>query len=244
MWELAVQPAVTLNHASPFPFPPAAAPSSTDAATSPLAGKTVVVVGAGGAGRALAFGAAVKGASVVIANRSVQKAQELAAQVRRAGHCSRACKLLHARVSPAPPPKKLSRRCSRHPVTPHPHPQPRLPARSWTHRRAPAAWKTWPAAPSRAMCWPTPRRWACTPQRARARCPQPRCPDTRWSLTPSTRRCTRACFGESPRRLPAAPGRAGGHAWRRHRTQPPTTVTPRHSHPHPAARRPPRAARW
>lgn len=37
--------------------------------------------GAGGAGRALAFGAAVKGAKVVIANRSVQKAADLAAQV-------------------------------------------------------------------------------------------------------------------------------------------------------------------
>lgn len=61
--------------------PGAATPSSTDAATSPLAGKTVVVVGAGGAGRALAFGAAVKGARVVVANRSVAKAQELAAQV-------------------------------------------------------------------------------------------------------------------------------------------------------------------
>lgn len=41
----------------------------------------MVVVGAGGAGRALAFGAAVKGAQVVIANRSVDKAAELAAQV-------------------------------------------------------------------------------------------------------------------------------------------------------------------
>lgn len=34
-----------------------------------LKGKTVVVVGAGGAGRALAFGAAHKGAKVIIANR-------------------------------------------------------------------------------------------------------------------------------------------------------------------------------
>ena len=41
-----------------------------------------MVVGAGGAGRALAFGAAVKGARVVVANRSLAKAQELAAQVR------------------------------------------------------------------------------------------------------------------------------------------------------------------
>ncbi|KAI3438702.1 hypothetical protein D9Q98_001122 [Chlorella vulgaris] len=55
--------------------------AATDAATSPLSGKTVVVVGAGGAGRALAFGAAAKGAKVVIANRSVQKAADLAAQL-------------------------------------------------------------------------------------------------------------------------------------------------------------------
>ena len=51
------------------------------AAASPLAGKRVVVVGAGGAGRALAFGAAVRGASVTIANRNVQRAEELAAQL-------------------------------------------------------------------------------------------------------------------------------------------------------------------
>ena len=62
----------------------AAVSSSTDASSSPLSGKTVVVVGAGGAGRALAFGAAVKGAKVVIANRSLPKAAELAAQVRQA----------------------------------------------------------------------------------------------------------------------------------------------------------------
>ena len=36
---------------------------------SVLTGKTVVVIGAGGAGRALAFGAAHKGAKVIIANR-------------------------------------------------------------------------------------------------------------------------------------------------------------------------------
>ena len=36
---------------------------------SVLKGRTVVVVGAGGAGRALAFGAAHKGAKVIIANR-------------------------------------------------------------------------------------------------------------------------------------------------------------------------------
>ncbi|GLC40828.1 hypothetical protein PLESTF_001042000 [Pleodorina starrii] len=46
---------------------------------SPLQGKTVVVIGAGGAGRALAFGAATKGARVVIANRSRDRADQLAA---------------------------------------------------------------------------------------------------------------------------------------------------------------------
>jgi hypothetical protein len=47
-----------------------------------LQGLTVVVLGAGGAGRALAFGAAARGAaSVVIANRSAQRAAELAAQL-------------------------------------------------------------------------------------------------------------------------------------------------------------------
>lgn len=43
-----------------------------------LKGKTVVVIGAGGAGKALAFGAKFKGANVVIANRSVERAQALA----------------------------------------------------------------------------------------------------------------------------------------------------------------------
>ena len=53
--------------------PPQAGPSGReaeeDAADSPLAGRRVVVVGAGGAGRALAFGAAARGAHVIIANR-------------------------------------------------------------------------------------------------------------------------------------------------------------------------------
>ena len=40
------------------------------AAAKSLDGKTVVVIGAGGAGKALAFGAKFKGANVVIANRS------------------------------------------------------------------------------------------------------------------------------------------------------------------------------
>jgi 3-dehydroquinate dehydratase/shikimate dehydrogenase len=42
--------------------------SSSDGG-SPLQGKSVCVVGAGGAGRALAFGAVSKGAKVLIANR-------------------------------------------------------------------------------------------------------------------------------------------------------------------------------
>jgi len=53
--------------------------------TSPLAGKTVVVLGAGGAGRALAFGAASRGASVIVANRTAAKAVELAEQLRPKG---------------------------------------------------------------------------------------------------------------------------------------------------------------
>ncbi|KAL3148662.1 hypothetical protein ABBQ38_014082 [Trebouxia sp. C0009 RCD-2024] len=48
---------------------------------SVLEGRTVVVVGAGGAGRALAFGAAHKGAKVIIANRSMDKAEALASQM-------------------------------------------------------------------------------------------------------------------------------------------------------------------
>lgn len=48
------------------------------ASASPLAGGTVVVLGAGGAGRAVAFGAASRGARVVVANRSVEKARALA----------------------------------------------------------------------------------------------------------------------------------------------------------------------
>ncbi len=55
--------------------------TAEDAGNSPLKGKTVVVVGAGGAGRALAFGAAARGASVIIANRSASRAVELAAQL-------------------------------------------------------------------------------------------------------------------------------------------------------------------
>ncbi|XP_027121145.2 bifunctional 3-dehydroquinate dehydratase/shikimate dehydrogenase, chloroplastic isoform X1 [Coffea arabica] len=45
---------------------------------SPLAGKLFVVIGAGGAGKALAYGAKEKGARVVIANRTYERAREIA----------------------------------------------------------------------------------------------------------------------------------------------------------------------
>ncbi|KAI3880790.1 hypothetical protein MKX03_034691 [Papaver bracteatum] len=45
---------------------------------SPLAGKLFVVIGAGGAGKALAYGAKEKGARVVMANRTYECARELA----------------------------------------------------------------------------------------------------------------------------------------------------------------------
>ncbi|KAL3037563.1 hypothetical protein AAZX31_01G075500 [Glycine max] len=45
---------------------------------SPLAGKLFVVIGAGGAGKALAYGAKAKGARVVIANRTYDHARKLA----------------------------------------------------------------------------------------------------------------------------------------------------------------------
>jgi len=44
---------------------------------SPLAGKLFVVIGAGGAGKALAYGAKEKGARVVIANRTYGKLRDL-----------------------------------------------------------------------------------------------------------------------------------------------------------------------
>ncbi|KAJ1695239.1 hypothetical protein LUZ63_011937 [Rhynchospora breviuscula] len=49
-----------------------------DAAVSPLAGRLFVVIGAGGAGKALAYGAKAKGAKVIIANRTYERAKELA----------------------------------------------------------------------------------------------------------------------------------------------------------------------
>jgi 3-dehydroquinate dehydratase / shikimate dehydrogenase len=47
-----------------------AAIQPTHSTTSPLAGRLFVVIGAGGAGKALAYGAKEKGARVVIANRT------------------------------------------------------------------------------------------------------------------------------------------------------------------------------
>uniref|UniRef100_A0A383V933 Uncharacterized protein n=2 Tax=Tetradesmus obliquus TaxID=3088 RepID=A0A383V933_TETOB len=55
--------------------------SSIEGQPSPLQGKTFLVVGAGGAGRALAFGAASRGATVLIANRNKARAEALAAAV-------------------------------------------------------------------------------------------------------------------------------------------------------------------
>ncbi|XP_010237207.1 bifunctional 3-dehydroquinate dehydratase/shikimate dehydrogenase, chloroplastic isoform X2 [Brachypodium distachyon] len=54
------------------------ASQSTHSTASPLAGRLFVVIGAGGAGKALAYGAKEKGARVVIANRTFARAQELA----------------------------------------------------------------------------------------------------------------------------------------------------------------------
>ncbi|GMN33388.1 hypothetical protein TIFTF001_004125 [Ficus carica] len=47
-------------------------------ASSPLAGKLFIVIGAGGAGKALAYGAKAKGARVVIANRTYERARDIA----------------------------------------------------------------------------------------------------------------------------------------------------------------------
>ncbi|KAI4303532.1 hypothetical protein MLD38_039146 [Melastoma candidum] len=55
--------------------------NGTPATASPLAGKLFVVIGAGGAGKALAYGGYEKGARVVVANRSFDKAKELASKV-------------------------------------------------------------------------------------------------------------------------------------------------------------------
>ncbi|KAA8536927.1 hypothetical protein F0562_029405 [Nyssa sinensis] len=54
---------------------------SHPATGSPLAGKLFVVLGAGGAGKSLAYGAKQKGARVVVANRTFERAKELADKV-------------------------------------------------------------------------------------------------------------------------------------------------------------------
>ncbi|GMI66562.1 MATERNAL EFFECT EMBRYO ARREST 32, EMBRYO DEFECTIVE 3004 [Hibiscus trionum] len=46
--------------------------------TSPISGRTFVLIGAGGAGRAIAFGAKYKGARIVIFNRNYERAKSLA----------------------------------------------------------------------------------------------------------------------------------------------------------------------
>ncbi|XP_050225733.1 bifunctional 3-dehydroquinate dehydratase/shikimate dehydrogenase, chloroplastic-like [Mercurialis annua] len=55
--------------------------NDTPASVSPLAGKLFVVMGAGGTGKALAYGGYKKGARVVVANRSFDKAKEIASKV-------------------------------------------------------------------------------------------------------------------------------------------------------------------
>ncbi|KAK4284941.1 hypothetical protein QN277_001705 [Acacia crassicarpa] len=54
---------------------------ATPGGASPLAGKLFVVMGAGGAGKSLAYGAAQKGARVVVSNRTFERAVDLAAKV-------------------------------------------------------------------------------------------------------------------------------------------------------------------
>uniref|UniRef100_A0A5B7A1S8 Putative 3-dehydroquinate dehydratase/shikimate dehydrogenase 3 n=1 Tax=Davidia involucrata TaxID=16924 RepID=A0A5B7A1S8_DAVIN len=54
---------------------------ASNGSDSPLAGKLFVVIGAGGAGKALAYGGKEKGARVVVANRTYDKAKELANKV-------------------------------------------------------------------------------------------------------------------------------------------------------------------
>ncbi|XP_031373667.1 bifunctional 3-dehydroquinate dehydratase/shikimate dehydrogenase, chloroplastic-like isoform X2 [Punica granatum] len=51
---------------------------ASNSTSSPLYNKLFIVIGAGGAGKALAYGAKEKGARVVIANRTFERAKELA----------------------------------------------------------------------------------------------------------------------------------------------------------------------
>lgn len=53
-----------------IPFACTGSHNSSSLTGSPLAGKLFIVIGAGGAGKALAYGAKEKGARVVIANRT------------------------------------------------------------------------------------------------------------------------------------------------------------------------------
>ncbi|XP_062087181.1 bifunctional 3-dehydroquinate dehydratase/shikimate dehydrogenase, chloroplastic-like isoform X2 [Humulus lupulus] len=57
-------------------------------ASSPISGKLFVLMGAGGAGRALAFGARDRGARVVIFNRNYERAKALALAVSGEAHSS------------------------------------------------------------------------------------------------------------------------------------------------------------
>jgi shikimate dehydrogenase len=52
-----------------------------------IMGKSVLIVGAGGAGRAIAYTLAQEGAEIAIANRSLKRAEELAALVGARGFC-------------------------------------------------------------------------------------------------------------------------------------------------------------
>lgn len=53
-----------------IPFARTGSQNSSSLTGSPLSGKLFIVIGAGGAGKALAYGAKEKGARVVIANRT------------------------------------------------------------------------------------------------------------------------------------------------------------------------------
>jgi shikimate 5-dehydrogenase len=58
-----------------------------DAAVA-LHGKTAVILGTGGAARALLFGAAARGAAVIVAGRNLGKAEALASQISQATACA------------------------------------------------------------------------------------------------------------------------------------------------------------
>nr|BAI40147.1 dehydroquinate dehydratase/shikimate:NADP oxidoreductase [Diospyros kaki] len=55
--------------------------SASNGSVSPLAGRLFVVIGAGGAAKALAYGGKEKGARVVVANRTYEKAKDLARKI-------------------------------------------------------------------------------------------------------------------------------------------------------------------